>query len=268
MTAIDPGMAELAAELTASGADIVWGHGAHVVQPVQVTDEPQAIVATSLGNFLFDQAGPDRSTGAMLEVLVDTAGVVAYRVGITEHPDRRVEFVEWLAPDRNAVWLHDSWWNLTRQPDSVEAGGVALTDFRHGDLVAAGQGDITGDGKVELVASFRRPHRTTPLMRLHPEVQWADASGRSAHLGVYGPDDLREVWVAGSVLMPVAGLAVCEGSIATVHDQLDDPALVAAGAWTWNGFGFDTAPDIPGPGTPGCADVDGDGRTEPVILGR
>ena len=71
-----------------------------------------------------------------------------------------------------------------------------------------------------------------------------------------------------SILMPVAALAVCDGALAIVHDQLDDPGLVAAGAWEWNGFGFDTAPDIPGPGTPGCVDIDGDGRSEPVILGR
>jgi hypothetical protein len=36
----------------------------------------------------------------------------------------------------------------------------------------------------------------------------------------------------------------------------------------WQGFGLRPAAELPGPGTPGCADVDGDGRLDPVILGR
>lgn len=265
----DPGMAAIGEVLTTAGADVVWGHGAHVVQPVSViaSDNP-TVVATSLGNFLFDQTGPDRTTGYMLEVLVDTQGVVAYRVGVIEHPDRRVEFVKWLEPTGDAVWLHGSWWTLTRSPATSSSAPATLAEFRHGDLIATDRGDVTGDGTDDVVASFRRPHRTTPFMELHPELQWADKSGRSAHLGVYDPDGLGPIWVAGSVLMPVAGLAVCDGSIATIHDSLDDPSIVAAGAWTWNGFGFDTAPDIPGTGTPSCADIDGDGRTDPVIVDR
>ena len=108
----------------------------------------------------------------------------------------------------------------------------------------------------------------TPFMETHPEIQWADAEGRDAHLGVYEPDTLNEIWVAGSVLMPIRSLEVCDGSLALIHDRLDDPTPIAGGAWIWNGFGFDTGRDIPGAGIPGCADLDGDGETEPVILGR
>ena len=105
-------------------------------------------------------------------------------------------------------------------------------------------------------------------MEAHPEVQWADASGRSAHLGIYDPGTLDEIWVAGTVFLPIARLEVCDGTLALVHDSLDDPSLLAGSAWEWNGFGFDTAPDIKGAGTPACSDIDGDGRTDPVILGR
>lgn len=269
LQATDPGMAEIGAVLAEAGADVVWGHGAHVVQPVTaVNGERPAIVATSLGNFLFDQAGPDRTTGYMLEVMADSAGVVAYRVGVTEHPDRRVEFTGWLDPIGDAVWLHGSWWSLTREPAVAATTAVELDFFPHGDLVAATTGDINRDGVADVVATFRRPHRMTPFMETHSEMQWVDALGRDAHLGVYSEGDLDEIWVAGSVLLPIARLEVCDGSLAVVHDQLDDPALIAAGAWEWNGFGFDTAPDIPGPGTPACADIDGDGATEPVVTGR
>jgi poly-gamma-glutamate synthesis protein (capsule biosynthesis protein) len=265
----DPGMADLATTLGNLGVDVVWGHGAHVVQPVQLLDgSRRTVAATSLGNFLFDQSGPDRTTGAMLEVLADANGVVAYRVGLAEHADRRVRFVQWLPPQGDAGWLHGSWWTLAKAPVLAPDTTTPIADFRHGDLGAAARGDITGDGAQDLVVSFRRPHQTTPFMELHPEVQWADASGRSAHLGVYDPDGLREIWVAGTVLMPIADLAVCDGAIATAHNQLDDPDIIAGGAWEWNGFGFDTGPDIDGTGTPGCADVDGDGATEPVIVNR
>lgn len=265
----DPGMAEIAEALAAAGADVVWGHGAHVTQPVFVIEgDRPTVAATSLGNFLTDQAGSDRTTGYVLEALLDDEGVAAYRVGIAAHPDRRVEFVEWLEPASDAVWLHSSWWSLTRQPQLSSSTAWALGGFRHGDLIASSRGDVTGDGSADIVASFRRPHQTTPFMELHPDVEWADSSGRSAHLGVYEPDGLDEVWVAGSVLLPVADLEVCDGAIATIHDTLDDATIVASGAWSWNGFGFDTAPDIPGSGTPGCADIDGDGTTEPVIVNR
>jgi len=260
-------MANISGALAIAGADVVWGHGAHVVQPVTVLDSG-TVAATSLGNFLFDQSGPDRTTGAMLEVIADEHGVVAYRVGLAEHPDRHIEFVEWIEPSGDAGWLRGSWWSLVRAPTIAVDTTITVDEFRHGDLVAAAAGDIDGDGNDNIVASFRRPYETTPFMETHPEVQWADAQGRSAHLGVYEPNGLVEVWVAGTVLLPIADLEICDGSLAIIHDQLDDPTLVAAGAWIWNGFGFDTAPDIPGGGDPGCTDIDGDGQTDPVIVAR
>ena len=266
----DPGMAAIADSLSAAGADVIWGHGAHVVQPVELLDGSRpAVAATSLGNFLFDQAGRDRTSGFLLELLVGADGVIAYRTAETRHPERRVEFVEWLTPVGNAVWIDGSWWTVARTVATRGPTAVAVDDgFRFGAITAGATGDVTGDGSTDLVVSFRREHRSTPFMELHPEVQWADAEGRSAHVGVYDPEGLTEIWVAGSVLLPVAAVEVCDGSLAIVHDQLDDPTIVSAGAWVWSGFGFDTAPDIPGAGTPACADVDRDGLTEPVILDR
>ncbi len=207
LSTTDPGLAQIAAQLAEAGVDVVWGHGAHVVQPVSAIDgDRPTVVATSLGNFLFDQAGTDRTTGYMLEVMVDEVGVVSYRVGVTGHPDRRVEFREWLDPTGDTAWLDGSWWSLTRDPATSPSTAATLSEFRHGDLLAAAAGDVDGDGNDEVVASFRRPYRATPFMETHPEVQWADSAGRSAHLGVYKPEGLKEVWVAGSVLQPIAGL--------------------------------------------------------------
>ncbi len=262
----DPRMADIGAASIAAGADVLWGHGAHVIQPIAVREG--AVLATSLGNFLFDQSGRDRTRGALLEVLADSRGVIAYRVAITEHANRTVEFVDWELPSAAAVWLHGSWWSLVRGPATNMASPAELADFRHGDLVAAASGAVAGDGRHLIVASFRRPFAETEFTRLRPDVQWQDTAGRSAHLGVYEPDGLKEVWVAGSVLSPVAGLAVCDGSIAVSHDTLDDSRVVATGAWEWTGFGFATAPELPGAGTPSCADVDRNGSAEPVVTDR
>ncbi len=258
----DPQMVEIAEAAAAAGADVVWGHGAHVIQPVMtlVGDRP-TVAATSLGNFLFDQAGPDRTTGAALELLADRDGIIAYRVAITRHPDRRVEFVEWQAPEGPAGWLDDAWWSVIRPLQPAPTTATLVSTFPHGDLIAAARGDITGDGSVDVVASFRRPHKVTPFSSLHPEIRWQDRLGRSAHVGVYDPDDLDEVWVAGTVLMPVSAIEACDRSIAIVHNSLDDSTPIATSAWAWNGFGFDTGPELAGPGQPRCADLDGDGLT-------
>lgn len=56
----------LAQELAAAGAGLIIGHGPHVLQPVE--DVNGALVAYSLGNFLFDQPFPDTRQGAVLRV--------------------------------------------------------------------------------------------------------------------------------------------------------------------------------------------------------
>ena len=265
----DPWLTDLAAVAVAAGADVVWGHGAHVAQPIVATGGRRpSVVATSLGNFLFDQTGEDRTTGSLLEILADDHGVVAYRVAVTEHPERRVVFVEWQQPSADAAWLDGSWWSLLRLPEIETATTVSPTGFRAGDLITAATGDITGDGSPELVASFRRPFEPTTFTNLRPDIGWSDSTGRSAHLGVFEPSTLNQIWVAGTVIHPIAELAVCDGSLSVIHDSLDDARPVAAGAWSWNGFGFDTAPELSGPGEPGCGDLDGDGRTEPVVRRR
>jgi hypothetical protein len=66
----------------------------------------------------------------------------------------------------------------------------------------------------------------------------------------------------------VAALAPCDGALAVAYSTLNDPTVVATGAWRWGGFGFVPLPDLPGAGTPACADVDGDGLLDPLVLER
>ncbi len=263
----DPLMERVAAELSRWGADVIWGHGSHARQPVTVTTAGpgrRTLVATGLGNLLFDQQPPATRTGLVLEVLVGVDGVLAYRVGSVEHGELRPRFVGWDQPTGPAVLLGTGWWSLL----SAEIGperSVPIDGFPWGAVTAAAPGDVTGDGRQLLVVSYRRAYRPTLANQLFPEHPFADALGRSAHLGVFQPGTYEPVWGAGTMLAPVAALAVCDGAVALAFDRLDDPAIRATGAWVWWDFGFTAAELLPGAGDPACIDVDRDGRTDPVV---
>ncbi len=263
-------MQDLARLAVDAGADVVWGHGAHVVQPITTAPAPDgrtAVVATSLGNFLFDQSGADRTTGLLLEVLVDSGGVVAHRAAVVSHRDRVLRFEGWDEPGATAVLWSGGWWTATRGLQAAATDAAGADGFPHGDVTVVARGDATGDGEEDVVVSFRRPYRPTPLSELRPDIQWQDPLGRSAHVGVYSTD-FDEVWVAGAVVRPVADLSLCDTGLAVAYSTLDRPEPIAVGAWTWNGFGFDTAADLEWPGATGCTDLDGDGRTEPFVSRR
>jgi poly-gamma-glutamate synthesis protein (capsule biosynthesis protein) len=272
-TATDPGMEALAADLAGWGVDVVWGHHPHVVQPVYVTAGStgrDTVVATSLGNFLFDMSDPGTQDGALLEVLADGNGVVAFRVGSAGHPDRRLHFDGWALPGGDAALLGLEWWGVVDRPPLAPAhpDPAAADAFSGGDVTDLALGDATGDGNVDVVVSFRRPRQENGITALYPDVAWSDALGRSAHLGVYRRAGQEPVWVAGTLFRPIARVAVCNGTIALAFDSLDDPTIVAGGAWVWEGFGFTVPAELAGRATPGCSDVDGDGLLDPVIVGR
>ena len=71
-----PRQRAVAARLADAGADVVAGHGPHVLQPVEWVG--QTLVAYSLGNFLFDQHYPvDCGWGAILRLTLRGGRVVA-----------------------------------------------------------------------------------------------------------------------------------------------------------------------------------------------
>jgi hypothetical protein len=90
----------------------------------------------------------------------------------------------------------------------------------------------------------------------------------SAHLGIYRSDDLQPIWVAGMVPAPISKVAACNGAVALAYSTLDSPEVIATGAAVWRSFGLDGVARLTGPGTPMCADVDGDKLTEAVITDR
>jgi len=267
----DQFLIHLGRSLASWGADIVWAAGPHVVQPVRVVPSGDggrpAVVATSLGNLLFDQHIPGTRSGALLEVLAGSDGVRAYRVGRTVAA-APTSFLGWKQPGADAVELDGGWWTLARpvKPALVKRP-ASLARFK-GEVTAAAIGDAEGNGGRQLVVSFRRPFSPTKVNVLVPRRRLLDRRNLTAHIGLYRPRDLRPLWVAGTLLRPVSGLAVCDGSLAVAYSTLNDPSTAGTGAWKWGGFGFAPLADLPGTGRPACADVDGDGRLDPLILER
>jgi poly-gamma-glutamate capsule biosynthesis protein CapA/YwtB (metallophosphatase superfamily) len=263
---IDPQLSPVADELVSWGVDVVWGHGPHVSQPLSISntsDGRPAVIATSLGNFLFDQQTDETSRGSILEVLVDDDGVAAWRIGHKQHVDLRVHFIGWDLPVGDAALVDGDWWNLTRDHPLITIG-ESVEGFPFGDPVVASTGDLTGDGADDLLVSYRHPLRDVAW---DPRPLATDASGRSAHLGVFAVD-WTPIWMSRRPPHPIGTLAACDGSAAFGYTTLNDPAVVATGAGSWNGFGFTLAPELPDPGTPSCADVDHDGRRDAVIVDR
>ena len=265
----------LARRLVGWGADVVWASGPHVVQPVEATRPSTAgrgsVIATSLGNLVFDQTQPGTTTGALLEVLADRDGVIADRVGTTAGGDLRTHFTGWVPPRGDAADLHDGWWSLLRPVVAaapVQPRRLPRPPGRRVSIVAAAVGDVDGDGRNEAVVAYRSAFHPTRVNRIYPHRRWADRQGLAAHLGVWRAGDLRPVWIAGTVLRPVAALAVCGSELAVSYSTLLSPRIVATGVWPWTGFGFASAADLTGPGRPVCADVDRDGSPDAVILGR
>jgi poly-gamma-glutamate capsule biosynthesis protein CapA/YwtB (metallophosphatase superfamily) len=268
----DPWLMHLGRLLARWGADIVWGTGPHVVQPTRTVVSPGGrvtIVATSLGNLLFDQHIPGTRTGELLEVLAGSGGVRAYRLGTTaQEPSNAVDFGHWKLPAGDAAALGAEWWTIAGAVTAARPAPVPSLRGFPGRVAAAAVGDVEGNGGTELAVSFWRPYRSTDVNALIPRRLLVDRRGLTAHLGIYRPAGRAEIWVAGTLLRPIRRLAACAGAIAVGYSTLDGGTVVGTGAWRWTGFGFTPLADLPGAGVPGCADVDGDGRLDPVILGR
>lgn len=239
--------------------------------PMADLSAPGAVPASSSAAGLSSVALP-----ADAEVLADDAGPYAWRV---RRPDGR-----WVRPEGDAVLIDEGWWTPLRPLVAVQApdptsdrqtlrrirADVAPTATRRlpDRLTHAALGDVTLDGTVDLVLSFRRPFHRNLINMTRPRKAWTDEHGLSAHVGIYRPDDLSKIWIAGTLVRPVVDLAACDGALAVAYGTLDEPGTVATDAWRWAVFGFLPVEPLPGPGTPICVDIDGDGRTEPAITGR
>ncbi len=269
----DPVLQEAVEDLAGWGADVVWGHGAHVPYPVRVIDVRRpAVMAPGLGNAVFDQRRVGTDEGTLLEVMADAEGVIAMRLGTIRIDAGRAAFTGWHDPAGDAVAVRGEWWTPVRVAVETAPAGCDTFDLNlvvtglqaDSHVVDAACGSVTAAGAVEMAIAYRHPLGRELLQDIYPGSPWADAEGMSAHLAVMTPD-AHMVWAAGTLPDPIGTVAVCSGSLAVGYTTLDDPATFAAGAWTWSGFGFATASPLSRPTFIGCADIDHDGATEPLV---
>ena len=195
--------------------------------------------------------GPALPFASDVAVLRDDGAPVAWR------PATATE--DWTPPG-SAAWVTETWWALVEDP-ATTVPGATLPPFPFGEVIAASAADLDGDGAAEVVVSYRHPARSVAW---DPGTLPTDSLGRSAHLGVVTTDG-TPVCLARRIPHPVGGVAACGEHIALAYTGYETDAVVATTAATWIGFGFTLAPELPGPGRIGCADVDGDGSLDPVV---
>jgi hypothetical protein len=283
---------------------VVRSDGSPVIQgPFRISVDPGTAVdlATALRIAAGDETGvaapltiplPDLVAGdglqvTVVEVLGGPSGIVAHRIGDLRPVPDELRLPAWRLPDpgTDAVALEGAWWSLApgQAPDPATVPATDRADDPTRELrdrlertpiqemrrlVDASIGDVTGDGLPDVALSFRRLFRPTFLNASEPPEFWTDAEGLSAHVGLFRPDDLSSIWVAGTLVRPVVRLAACDGALAVTYSTLDRPDVVAASVWDWQGFGFMPLPELPGAGAPTCIDIDRDGRTDAAIVER
>jgi len=232
-----------------------------------------------------DPAAADRAT--VVGVLGDRSGIVAHRTGRLPLTPDELRVPTWRRPARatDAVALDGAWWSLGPSPmGAPPTPAIVALDSPSLDqlrarlardppsairrLVDVSVGDVTADGTPDVALSFRRPFRRTLLNASTPRRSWTDARGLSAHVGIYRSSDLSEIWVAGTLVRPVRRLAACTGALAVAYSTLRRSTIVATSAWRWQGYAFLHLPELPGPGTPTCIDIDRDGRPEAAVIER
>ena len=196
---------------------------------------------------------PGTRTGELLEVLAGQGGVRAFRLGATAQAAverRRLRALAAAARERGRARRRVVEPRAARQPGARARRAVARTASRGRSSTAA-----TGRPRGQRDTSARRlvlapvpAHRCQCLI---PRARLVDRRGLTAHVGLYVPGSRRELWVAGTLLSPVAQLAPCDGALAVAYTTLNGKSTVSTGAWAWRGFGFSPLPVLAGPGPAG-----------------
>ena len=188
----DPYQETIAASMLAAGADLILGHHPHVAQPITVTGD--GVVAYSLGNFIFDQAMDDTRYGLALRAFLDGQGLRAVQaLPLQAGPQPRLLGVQegesllsrvLPRPPRLGFLCDGSACLPVDAPQSDQTG-----------LFYAGQIDLTGDGRPEIV------RRNGPRIAVYEagELAWQSPVGWrvvDAALGDPNDDGRYEIMLA------------------------------------------------------------------------
>jgi poly-gamma-glutamate synthesis protein (capsule biosynthesis protein) len=272
---VDPAQREIALELIQAGASLIVGHHPHVVQTIEhLTTNGEAegaLVAYSLGNFVFDQGFEGTGQGLALRAFFDRQGLRA----VQALPVRAGPRPALMAPDESSSLLE----RVAPQPkgrawrcSGQDCVPTALPSSNHAGFFGSIESDLTGNGAPERVAlesgSVRIESANLPRWESPADWQVIDLAagdpnrdGRQELLialqkpdpsGVllshpfilgYRGGEFRVIWGGSAASDPI--LEVELGDLdgdglqeLAVLEELHDGKGQAVSLWRWNGWGF------------------------------
>jgi poly-gamma-glutamate synthesis protein (capsule biosynthesis protein) len=275
---VDPAQRDIAQALVEAGASLVVGHHPHVVQPVERIERAEApgeaLVAYSLGNFLFDQGFDDTSQGLALRAFFDSHGLRAVQAlpvyaGLEPAlllPEKAGPLLERLLPAPQTLAFACSRESCTPTiPAGAEQGGI----------FSSAEADLTGDGRPERVtleagqvriAGVSAPAWESPpgwhvldldlgdpdgdgRMDLLLALRKADRAGvllSHPYLLGYRGGEYRLVWGGSAASDPLLEVELGDvdgdgGQELVVLEGQAGGSGQAVSVWRWHGWGFSQA---------------------------
>lgn len=182
----DPWQETAVQALLAAGADVIWGHHPHTVQPLLIDQQHGQLVATSLGNFVFDQMQEPANQGVALRIFVDTSGLRAVQVlplwagprPCLMSPSEAEPLLARITPSPPRLAF------ACRIDGCASAGEVA--DGGEQGWFWSGAIDLTGDGVPEIV---RRAAEQVTVYEGETAVWQSPPSWRVVDLALGDPND-------------------------------------------------------------------------------
>jgi poly-gamma-glutamate capsule biosynthesis protein CapA/YwtB (metallophosphatase superfamily) len=161
-TRVDPAQREMASALVDAGADLIVGHHPHVIQALETLPKPaggQALVAYSLGNFVFDQGFDETDKGLALRAFFDRQGLRAVQAlpvnaGLQPSLMSPQEAHEFIAqnPARWPALIPE---NLAFRCDSHACSQTEIklppNELAQESIFSSGASDLDGEGQAEQV---------------------------------------------------------------------------------------------------------------------
>lgn len=160
---VDPAQREMAKALVTAGADLIIGHHPHVVQTPETlprADGGEALVAYSLGNFVFDQGFDATGQGLALRAFFDQSGLRAVQalpvlagtrpaLDTPEKANALLERIGFNAINQITPQPETSAWGC--DPDGCNLVNTIIGNTGEG-IFSSGESDLDGDGKPEQVS--------------------------------------------------------------------------------------------------------------------
>lgn len=239
--------------LVAQGADVVFGHHPHVVQPAECVDGKP--VFYSLGNHVFDQKYPQSKQGAIADCRIESGRLHCATLSTQTRPGTTYPQLDAAAPvalrdcapglraplQQQGVAIRPQPWSADMPADTLALegwqDGKRLWRSRRQRILSLQQAALAGNDQPPLL--FTLEQHDSPLDM---------ASGVRPYVYAVGPHGLVAKWRGSALAWPLLDAVAVPGDEASLVCALHrgdsfvvlDPATTTTreAAYRWNGFGF------------------------------